>query len=960
MSAEWSPTAFYRYGDVVMYEGIAYALTVAGNSSAVGAPPANSMSWVTPPPPPASTTQQSAESIVFENIRATSAVIRLIFPVQQSNPSATSITVDAPTGFSYGVNYALGLIYIYNLTARTTYGPWDITFGTNTRRYSNTFTTDATPPAPITDVVVSQVTYNSCRVEWQGGARLPEGDYDFAFNGVSIEPTTITYILGIGVAIFTGTLAPSTNYSLVVGFYDYFENVVEAPPVSFTTANAPPAPPAITPITGVNFTNVTSTSFQANWSGGSEFPNLYSFSFFPPFTVIPTTVGANFAVFGSLTPSTSYDLTISASNGVVTETSTPATVVTSTAASPVAPILNFTSAFYSTTSFEMVWEGGSTNTSYYSFTLNGNLTVPTILSSNSATFTGLSSNTDYVTIITANNGVDSVQGGPFTATTSPGTLVPAPITNIRVLDVTSSSLKITWNGGVLISDYYYFTLNGFISVPTNSYYATNANFIGLLPNTLYTVVITASNGVQTESGSINVTTSGPGVPLSPITNEDTLNITSSGFDVVWSGGDGVLADYSFTLNGNNAVPSAKTTSSATFIGLSPSTQYTLVITCDNGTSNVQSSPLSVTTLAGPPTPPPTALQSLYVIDFLLYDGAQWVICQQHPSDIGTWYLTGPNAGQIQQNTGQNAITYLKSLQAQGCKIILSFGGGGLTAPILATMFANPANTAQSIAYALLSNAAGSNPLGFAKSGTPWQDFEFDGFDMDVETNTPNPADQLNVFQNLKNLVPSKLLVAAPQAPNLVPSNAFGGNGNGNWYPFPHAYPSDTLANYNTAPGPDAWMYPPNMAIIGLDYVFVQFYNQGPSWYPGTVGTSFVPALAMWGWLCLQSTTCKVVLGFSTNDGSPIWNQSTDATAVNDAIPQANALIQTQAGYPVTPDMWLAGWGAWNSPSANDVAANIYSPAGGMPNLPGIATMLYLADQASTPNPGWVGPVPNTR
>ena len=283
------------------------------------------------------------------------------------------------------------------------------------------------------------------------------------------------------------------------------------------------------------------------------------------------------------------------------------------------------------------------------------------------------------------------------------------------------------------------------------------------------------------------------------------------------------------------------------------------------------------------------------------------------------------------------------------------------------MFGNPQNTAASICYALLTKGIGTNPLGFAKASSPWADFAFDGLDMDVETNTPQPSDQYAVLQAIHTLVPSAILTSAPQAPNITTPNAFGGNGNGSWYPFPHVYSGDTLALYNTASSTSAWMYPPLLSSCGMNYMFVQFYNQGPSWYPGTPGTSFIPALAMWGFLCVKSqavlgTGCKVIIGFATTDGQPLWNQATDSVAVNSAITSANSLITAEAGFSsVVPSMWLAGWGAWNSPSANSVVAGIYSPAGGIPNLPSGAVQLY-SNNAGSPskNPEWTGPVPNTR
>lgn len=472
----------------------------------------------------------------------------------------------------------------------------------------------------------------------------------------------------------------------------------------------------------------------------------------------------------------------------------------------------------------------------------------------------------------------------------------------------------------------------------------------------------SSMSFSTLPASLSPPSSSPSVPT--LVSATTTSITIE-FDVDGISGNPTPTYYaSEGATDLTATLVSGTKYQATATGLNPGTSYPFTSSAVNSQGTKTSVSASFSTNAGPP--PPVALQSIFVIDFLLYDGVQWVIDQQNIPDIGQWFLTGGQAGQIQANTGQSVIPYLKSLQAQGCKILLSFGGGGLTPAILATMFGNPQNTAASICYALLTKGSGNNPLGFAKAGTPWADFAFDGIDMDVETDTPQPSDQYAVLQAIHALVPSAILTSAPQAPQITTPNAFGGNGNGSWYPFPHVYPSDTLALYNTATSTSAFMYPPLLASCGMSYMFVQFYNQGASWYPGTVGTSFDVALAMWGFLCVKSqavlgTGCKLIVGFATNDGNPIWNQAEDGPALNSAITSANSLITAVAGFSsVVPSMWLAGWGAWNSPSANSVASVIYSPSG-IPNLPAEAVMLYTNNAGSpSQNPGWTGPIPNTR
>jgi hypothetical protein len=530
--------------------------------------------------------------------------------------------------------------------------------------------------------------------------------------------------------------------------------------------------------------------------------------------------------------------------------------------------------------------------------------------------------------------------------------------------------------------------------PTGSFGSLrSAQFTGLQPGTTYYFQSVAENASGTVKSDVAQYTTAT-LPPSPAAPSGTLGQPTSGTvtpnSIVWNFTATGLAGnptptLSYAIGEDAAFDPAKTPNfsvtqtapgvyTATTTGLARNSTYFAKLIASNGVAPNLISPVSagVTTGGTPPIPPPSnPIASLYLVTFLTYNTnvspPAWGIFSGAPS-LGNWYLTGPNAGQILANNGSpvtGVIAYLQGLQAQGCKILLSIGGASAT-PNLGTIFANTPNTAASIIFTFLSNGTGTNPLGWSKSGSPWATFVFDGLDVDIEANTPNANDQKELLRICKVAVPAAVYTAAPQAPNITTGNPFGGNANGAWVAFPHVYPSDTLANYTSATSTDAWMYPPLMQSCGLNYIFVQFYNQGPSWYPGTPGTSFVPALAMWGYLCYLSggtspgTGAKLIVGFSTNDGTPIWNQATDAPATNVAIANANSLIAKKVGALINPSEWLAGWGAWNSPTANPVVANIYSPNGAMPNLPAIASILYSANQGTTPSPGWTGPIPNTR
>ena len=615
-----------------------------------------------------------------------------------------------------------------------------------------------------------------------------------------------------------------------------------------------------------------------------------------------------------------------------------------------------------------------------------------------ATITGLSPMTTYFCQSVASNAATFVYGTgtevsqlsePITTSDLSGPIAPPsgpPTVPVVSGSTTTSSITVTFDvAGITGTDVQFSAVFGQTTSPTAPLVATlvtgttyQAVASGLLIGTDYYFKAVASNSSGTSLSAVSAaiqTAGGAGTPPSApptvpaVSGTPTSSSITVTFDVAGITG---TAPISFNvLYGTTASPATQasaslvsgTTYQAVVSGLTSNTAYyfkSVAVNAAGSQASAVSAPIST---AGTP-PGPSSLKTNVLVTFLLYSSATscWIIDTAANPALGNWFVTGPNAGQIQNNTGAPVIPYLQSLQAAGVKVLLSIGGSGANAT-LGTMFANTPNFAQSFANCFLGATSAPNPLGFVN--TAWSGFAFDGFDLDMEANTPAPSDFTVFCTTIQGLTLPKpcIKTMAPQAPNLVAANAFGGNANGLWYPFPHAYPSDTLANFNTGPTQGAIMGPDNLAASGMDYMFVQFYNQGPSWYPGTTGTSFGVALAMWGWLCVASQAtigvgCKVMMGWASTDGDPIWNAATDTAALQAAIAQANTLIVAQGGRysGVTPLDWLAGSGFWNSPTANSVIQNMYAN-NALSNMPADATMLYCNNQASPQAPGWTGPIP---
>jgi hypothetical protein len=95
------------------------------------------------------------------------------------------------------------------------------------------------------------------------------------------------------------------------------------------------------------------------------------------------------------------------------------------------------------------------------------------------------------------------------------------------------------------------------------------------------------------------------MPPSAITGLTSSSITSAGFTVSWSGGNGATS-YTYTIDGAAATPSANNgvaSKSATFSGLSSNTSYTVVVTAVNVSGNAVSNQSTVTTQESVPINP---------------------------------------------------------------------------------------------------------------------------------------------------------------------------------------------------------------------------------------------------------------------------------------------------------------------------------------------------------------------
>jgi len=241
----------------------------------------------------------------------------------------------------------------------------------------------------------------------------------------------------------------------------------------------------------------------------------------------------------------------------------------------------------SSTAFTINWTAGAGASSYrYLLTdTSGNIiTTASSFTATSATFTSLTGGMVYSVVITSVSSIGLTNpSSTFTGLTAPS--IPVSVTFTSVTDTT---FQVNWLGGGAATSYTY-TLrdsSGNLLTPTiinNGVLSKNAIVSGLTAGKTYSIIITATNIVNSSTSSSFSVTMRPAPATSPIQTA----VTNTSFKISWSGGSAATS-FSFTLNGLPTTPATAVASPVTFTGLTASTAYALVILSTNSAGSTNS------------------------------------------------------------------------------------------------------------------------------------------------------------------------------------------------------------------------------------------------------------------------------------------------------------------------------------------------------------------------------------
>ena len=412
-------------------------------------------------------------------------------------------------------------------------------------------------PTFITSVNQTNTTISEFTINWSGGNNTTY--YTYIIDSFDRQPSNDQGITS-QYATFNGFTAGTVHSVIITAF----NSAGFRSSSTFQAGTAPSQPISL------NETSASETGFTINWSpviGATNY--IYTLN---EIVTVPTSSTSTSASFSGLSIGTGYTVIVTAVNPYASNSSAAFSATTR----PSQPTsLNLTNG--SETGFTINWSGGLGATSY-TYTLDGNVTIPNSTTSTSATFTDLLPGTSYAVIVTANNVIipsASNVSATFTARTTPSKPRSLVLSNILI-----NGFTVSWTGGLSATSYTY-TLNGSSVVPSNDQgVASNyAVFSGLLEGTSYVLIVSAVNTSGfTSSTGLSVSTL-PGVPVNVVIT----NISLTGFQVNWSGGLGATS-YSYQLNGLIVIPSndqGLTSKYAVFTGLLAGTKYNVIVIANN-------------------------------------------------------------------------------------------------------------------------------------------------------------------------------------------------------------------------------------------------------------------------------------------------------------------------------------------------------------------------------------------
>ena len=540
-------------------------------------------------------------------------------------PGAFTYYVDVATAASFApgtiltsyTNFNTGNVTTYNFTGLTAnvvhYYRVRADNGCSVSGNSNTIVVGTSTPISPTATPADNFTCTSFNANWGAVPGAIQYFIDVATNASFAPATILTAYNNVNAGPAT-TLNITGLTANVVYYYRVRADNGCSLSLYSNTISAGTTPP-ISP-TATSATNLTCTSFNANWGAVSGAINyLLDVSTNPSFTTFvtgysaqPTANVTTLNVTG-LSAGVTYYYRVRADNGCSISTNSNTVTVGTTAPIPptATPADNFTC-----TSFNANWGAVTGATAYFldvstdvNFSTTFVLNNQTVGNATTYNVTGLIANTTYYFRVRASNGC-LTSGNSNTVTVA--TSAPVPPTATSADNFTCTSFNANW-GAVTGATIYFLDVSTNVNFSTtvmsnqNVGNATTYNVTSLVANTTYYYRVRASNGCSV-SGNSNTITVGTTSPVAP-TATDANNFTCTSFNANWGAVTGATqyfldvatnATFTGTLILNNQLTGSATTFNVT--GLTANTTYYYRVRATNGcATSLNSNTITVGTTA---------------------------------------------------------------------------------------------------------------------------------------------------------------------------------------------------------------------------------------------------------------------------------------------------------------------------------------------------------------------------
>uniref|UniRef100_A0A8C5PIS8 Fibronectin type-III domain-containing protein n=1 Tax=Leptobrachium leishanense TaxID=445787 RepID=A0A8C5PIS8_9ANUR len=545
--------------------GNLYTLTIftkAGNDSITS--DGTTLSSYTVPAP--------VENVSIESI--TTSSISLVWPIPAGNRSSYELQVSgtSPLNLTPNTKNALvgdlipGNLYTFTIFAKA--GNESII---SDRRTLSSYTV----PARVNNIIAFKENNNSLKVSWsppEGNKSAYQidvlGDHPQQFN-VTAESVIITNL--------TSNFQYTVRISAVVGEYDQrrqgsstdisvlLSDILSATNITITSVNLVWIQPQNLEDISYNITGFGDPSF--NWSGSTEE-----------------------ALIENLTPGNLYVIHLSATsnNTVLYGYGEQISLYTIPA-----PVENVSIESITTSSISLIWPIPAGNRSSYEIQVSGTSPLNLTPDTKNATVGGLIPGNLYTFTIFAKTGNDSIISDK---TTLSGYTVPAPVENVSIESITTSSISLIWPIPAGNRSSYEIQVSG-----TSPLYLTpdtkNATVGGLIPGNLYTFTIFAKTGNDSII-SDRTTLSSYTVPA-PVENVSIETITTSSISLIWPIPAGNRSSYEIQVSGTSPLNLTPDTKKATVGGLIPGNLYTFTIFTKTGNDSIISNATTVSSYTVP-------------------------------------------------------------------------------------------------------------------------------------------------------------------------------------------------------------------------------------------------------------------------------------------------------------------------------------------------------------------------